>query len=524
MKLFVKGDIDGLFAMGLDNLIMLLLMNFLCLTVLGFDPELFFFRILPANAVGLIIGNLYYSRMALRLGRAEGRTDVCALPYGINLFTIIVFSYGVMLPVKIQAMDGGMDAAAAAHLAWTAGILAAVGSGFVEFIGAFQAKLIRRFTPRAALLAAIGGIGFFFIGADYFFRAFNYPLVGIPTLLLTLIIYFGRLQFRGGLPAGLVIVVTGMALAWAQYGITGSGVVSGFNPDWSLIGIHLPVPALSELVGALPFLLPYLPLILTMGFISLTGSLMNLESAAAAGDDYPTTPALVFNGLGSMATGFFGSPFPTTLYIGHPGWKQLGARAGYSTLNAIVFTLILCSGTLGIVVQLIPIEAGMAILIWIGLMMASQAFDAVPRSHIPAVATGFLPVVAAFAYYIASSTWRALGYFPGGKELPPDTTPFVASGLYMDGIFTLNAGYIYTCVVLTAIVVGIIENRFRVAALWALIGAGLSAIGFIHAFSYGADGYRDILAPRWDWVLYYTIAAAILVVAPFLTRENGRMS
>ena len=62
MKKFVKGDLDGLFALGLDNLIMFLLMSNLCLGLLGFSDALFYGRILPAMAIGLIIGNVFYAR------------------------------------------------------------------------------------------------------------------------------------------------------------------------------------------------------------------------------------------------------------------------------------------------------------------------------------------------------------------------------------------------------------------------------------------------------------------------------
>ena len=71
MKRFVKGDVDGLFALGLDNLIMLLFIGSLWNSVLGFEAELLFTRVLPANAIGLVIGNLLYSRMALRLAERE---------------------------------------------------------------------------------------------------------------------------------------------------------------------------------------------------------------------------------------------------------------------------------------------------------------------------------------------------------------------------------------------------------------------------------------------------------------------
>ena len=92
LRLFHRGDLDGFFALGLDNMLMLILMSNFCLGFPLYMPrELFFERILPAAALGLVIGNLYYARQAWRLAQQEGRSDVCALPFGINIITLIAF-------------------------------------------------------------------------------------------------------------------------------------------------------------------------------------------------------------------------------------------------------------------------------------------------------------------------------------------------------------------------------------------------------------------------------------------------
>src|SRR6202007_2089075 len=114
---------------------------------------------------------------------------------------------------------------------------------------------------------------------------------------------------------------------------------------------------------------PYFSVILTMGLFNVLGSLQNIESADAAGDSYDTRSSLIVNGLGSIAAALFGSTFPTTIYIGHPGWKALGARAGYSVLNGAFMTFICITGTLAWIAWAIPIDAGMAIVLWIGMMI-----------------------------------------------------------------------------------------------------------------------------------------------------------
>jgi AGZA family xanthine/uracil permease-like MFS transporter len=163
------------------------------------------------------------------------------------------------------------------------------------------------------------------------------------------------------------------------------------------VGFHFPVPVLGDLVASLPLILPYLPVTIPMGLLGLVGSLQCLESAEAAGDKFAGRPALTMNGLGTLAAAVCGSPYPTTLYYGHPGWKAIGARAGYSTLNAAFFTVVLLTGTFSYIAYAVPVEAGMAILVWIGATMFMQAFSSVPVKHYPAVAIGMLPPVAGFA-------------------------------------------------------------------------------------------------------------------------------
>ena len=69
----------------------------------------------------------------------------------------------------------------------------------------------------------------------------------------------------------------------------------------------------------------------------------------------------------------------------------MGARAGYSVLNAAFFTVVCLTGTLAWIAWAVPIDAGMAIVLWIGIVITAQAFQATPREHAPAVVVGLLP-------------------------------------------------------------------------------------------------------------------------------------
>src|SRR6195952_2261490 len=56
----------------------------------------------------------------------------------------------------------------------------------------------------------------------------------------------------------------------------------------------------------------------------------NVESAEAGGDAFPTTRVLTADGIVSLIGCLLGNPFINAVYIGHPGWKAIGGRIGYS--------------------------------------------------------------------------------------------------------------------------------------------------------------------------------------------------
>ena len=511
---FVRGDIDGFFGLALDNLIQLLLIDALCRTVVGLPDELVRGRILPGAAVSLLVGNLWYSWQALVLARAEGRADRCALPYGINTVSLFGFVFLVMLPARLAAERAGHPDPAT--FAWQAGLAAALGSGVIETVGAFVAPWLRRHTPRAALLSTLAGVALGFIALGFLFRTFARPLVGMTTLAIVLITYFGRVRFRGGLPGGLVAVAVGAALAH----LTG---IAPPLPDAALQW-HAPHTTLTALRDAVTdgALLDHFAVILPMGLFAVIGSLQNLESAEAAGDSYPTRSSLAVNGIGSLAAAAFGSCFPTTLYIGHPGWKALGARVGYSALSGAVMAVLCFSGALGTLASVIPVDAGMAIVLWIGLVITAQAFQATPREHAPAVVVGLLPGVAAWGVLLAKQ-----GVQVGGASRPDGATlgasevaRFLGFDTWIEGGFALEQGFILSSMVLSAVTVAVIERRFVRAAAWCLAAAALSAAGLLHSWRFaGADAVLS-LQPAWRFVVAYAAMAACFLAAPLLTRPH----
>ncbi|MCH2613525.1 MAG: hypothetical protein MKZ70_02375, partial [Opitutales bacterium] len=247
-----------------------------------------------------------------------------------------------------------------------------------------------------------------------------------------------------------------------------------------------------------------------------------LESASASGDDFPPKSSLAVNGLGTIIAGTLGSPYPTTLYIGHPGWKAIGARAGYSLINGVLMAALCLTGSLGFLSEYVPIEAGMAILIWIGITIGSQAFQAVPRAHAPAVIVGMIPGIGAFCALIVK---RVLGTVGFGQEGQPYSSELLANlkdkgNLFAEGVFVLEQGWLYASILLCGFMVALIERRFSNAIGWIVASAGLSALGIIHSFKILSGDITTSIAPAWELTFGYLAAAGILVVVKFAMTCN----
>ena len=490
-----KGDLDGFFGLFVDNLIQLILIVVLCGNILKMPGELVYGRILPGVAVSLLIGNIFYAFQARALFLRTGQANITALPYGVNTVSLFAYILFVMKPVIDQTND--------AELAWKVGLAACLGSGIIELGGSFIAGWVKKITPRAALLTTLAGIAITFISMDFCFRIFADPLVGFVPLAFIFLQYIGRLYLPANIPAGLVAVVTGTALAWGLGRMDGAALANAMD-----IQLQLPKLYLFDLLGATfsSYMIMFLPVIIPMGLFNLLGSLQNLESAEAAGDTYPVKSSLAVNGMGTIAAACFGSVFPTTIYIGHPGWKRMGAGAGYSVANGIVITLLCLLGLVGFVSALVPVEAGAAILLYIGVTIAAQAFQATPREHAPAIVVGFFPALASWGLLVLEGGLRA-----AGTNIEKVGLSALAFQLPIKGLISLDRGFIFTSMILAAMTVQLIEKHYRAAAAWALAAAVLSMMGIIHGFKIEAGAIVNAYGPYYTWpfVLGYLSIAAI---------------
>ncbi|MFH1070995.1 MAG: NCS2 family permease, partial [Candidatus Glassbacteria bacterium] len=490
LPLFVRGDVDGFFGLALDNLVQFLVVSSLLVGIYHLPAEIVFGRIFPGAALSLLLGNAFYAWQARRLAKRERRTDVCALPYGINTPSLYAFVFLIIAPVW-SAHRAELGDERAAVLAWHVCLAASFASGLLELSGAVVGGWIRRITPRAALLATLAGIAVSLISMPFVIHMFALPLLSFVPLAIILATYFGRLRLPLGIPGGLAAVGTGAALAWAGGLMDGRALTDSFGQ----IGLRLPSFMLDEMIRDFDpaVLIGALPIIVPMGLMNAVGTLLNVESAEAAGDSYRVAPTMVVNGLGTLLGALFGSCFPTTVYIGHPGWKALGARSGYSLLNGLAVTLLCLSGAIGVLVNLVPPEAAYPILLYIGIVICTQAFEATPKAHYPAVCLGLVPGIAAWGLLLVGfSLTAATG---GNFDLSIAGTFKSVLDFDLQGLMALSGGFLFSAMFLTSITVYFIERDFRRVIYWCLTAAVFAWFGLIHSGTIRAGQFTDLVAP-----------------------------
>jgi AGZA family xanthine/uracil permease-like MFS transporter len=498
---FVPNDIDGFFGLFVDNLCQLIVVVGLCPKLAGLPESLVVERILPGIAISLVAGNLFYSWQAHRLSKRTGK-PVTALPFGVNTVSLFAFIFLILGPVYRETHD--------ADLAWKVSLVAGFLGGVVEIATSFFGAWLRKHTPRAALLSTLAGAAITFISMGFIFQIFSAPLIALFPALLVLVGYAGRVRWPFGLPTGLIAVVLGTVGAWLLRGLHFSPM-----PEWpaSHVGLYFPMPIFGEILLLLADqrVWNYAAVFIPMAVLNVIGSIQNLESAEAAGDKFDTRSSLLANGVSAVVGVFFGNPFAPTIYIGHPGWKAMGARVGYSVMNAVAVTLICLTGAVPFLLWFMPLEVTLGILLWIGLIITAQAFQEVPKSHAPAVAIGFIPSLAAWGELLIETT---LGKAAPGYSLQQASANF-SPQLFLNGMLSLAQGFILISIFFSAIMAKVIDRQWRAAAAWCLVAAVASACGIIHGFVFTDGGYASALfqwnSTNFEFAAVYALTAILLL-------------
>ena len=466
------GDVNAFFGLSLDNLADLVLAVSLLATVFDYPAQFALSHFVPGTAAGVVVGDLIFTWMAFSLARRTGRTDVTAMPLGLDTPSTFGMVFFVLGPAFKAALEGGMDRDAAARHAWHVGMCAIVASGIFKLAASLVAGSIRRLVPRAGLLGSLAAIALALITFLPLLEIFDAPLVGLVSMGIVLAALTARLPVPGRIPGALAALLVGggiHALGATTGWIHAGGHQSLVDPAAALWPTDWLAALRLEWLEAWPDTVRYLPIVIPFALGTVVGGIDCTESAAAAGDEYDTGRVIAVEGFATIVAGACGGVIQTTPYIGHPAYKAMGGRAAYTLATAVFIGVAGLTGTFAYLYQAIPGPAILPILVFIGLEITAQSFHATPPRHHPAVAIACVPALAALVT-IQADKLLAAGAAPTGG---------LARELF--SIRLLASGFIVTSLLWAGLVAALIDRRLRAAAAWCLAAAACTLCGVIHS-------------------------------------------
>jgi adenine/guanine/hypoxanthine permease len=247
--LWAPGDWNAFFGFGTDILVNMLVLTGLLRFVLKMPDSLVFGRILPAMGLMMCLSTFYYAFLAYRLAKRTGRNDVCALPSGISVPHMFIVTFVIMLPIALKTNDPIQG--------WEAGLVWVFFQSFILMIGGFIAPVIRKITPRAALLGTLAGVSITFISMRPALEMYQTPVIGLTCFGIILVSWLGGFKYPKGIPAGLVAIAVGMIIAWGSnlVGLNYGGLsVKGVGDAFANFGFNVPIPAVNHVFSGFQYL------------------------------------------------------------------------------------------------------------------------------------------------------------------------------------------------------------------------------------------------------------------------------
>jgi adenine/guanine/hypoxanthine permease len=468
------GDLNGFFGLIFDNLSVLSFLAGILIFGFGFPADIVYTKMFPGTAFGVLFGDIVYTWMAFRLAKRTGKTGVTAMPLGLDTPSTIGIALVVLGPAFIGMKAEGMAEHDAAMMTWYLGMATMVFMGIIKVIFSFFGQWVQRIVPQAGLLGSLAGIGLVLIGFVPLVDILGIPIVGLAALGIILYTLVARIKLPGNFPGVFSAVVFGTFLYYLLGPLGWAGGTYVPPPHYQF-HFGLPVPTFDFIKGIGPAL-KYLPLSIPFGILTVVGGINVTESARVAGDDYNARSILLTEAFATLIAGICGGVAQSTPYIGHPAYKRMGSRAGYTLLTGIVIGLGGIFGYVSFFVELIPRAVLAPILLFVALDIVVQSFRVCPPKHAAAVAFAFFPTVA-----------RIIAIKLGNPEfVPPDIFQKLLSlpGKALPELLVtiaLGNGFIVTAMLWGGFLAELIDRRFNISILYLVILAFLTFFGVIHS-------------------------------------------
>ena len=474
-----RGDLNAFFGLMLDNVaVMVLLVALVSGGADHFTPAFVLTHMIPGTAVGVLLGDLVYSGMALRLARRTGRSDVTAMPLGLDTPSTFAVAFLVLLPALKEGQDLFHDHGRAMEFAWHVGLTVLVIVGVFKVVLAPLGNAVRRLVPRAGLLGSLAAIALALIAfLPLVSDVAAVPLVGMLALAVILVTLVAHRELPGKVPGALAAVVVGVVAYWLLRRLGPAfGVVfvppppAATDAPWAptaFVSFYAAVPAWWGPVFTAA--LTKLPVMLPFALATIVGGIDCTESAAAAGDEYDTRTILLTEGAVSLLAGLLGGVIQTTPYIGHPAYKKMGGRTGYTLATALFIGAVGYFGGFALLFAWLPQAALYPILVFVGLEITAQSFQATPTRHYPAVVLAALPALAYLALTVLKS---AFGPFLPGS---------VSGVALVQTLRCLANGFLITGLLWAAALAMLIDGRLKAAAGFFALAGVAAFFGIIHS-------------------------------------------
>jgi len=507
------GDVNAFFGLMLDNVMNLVILAGILIFVFGFPEDLVYRRMFPGTALGVMFGDLVYTWMAFRLARKEGRSDVTAMPLGLDAPSTIGMAFTVLGPAYLAA-KARMPAHEAAISAWHVGMACMILIGLFKVGMSFVGGAIQRTMPGAGLLGSLAGIGIALMGVLQLGDILLEPVVGMISLAIIFYALIARLRLPFNAPGVLASVVVG---AGVYYLMRAMGVLQHPLPPPTLsFPIGFPVPSLGFVDGMQVALTQYIPMAIPFAILTVVGGINVTESARLAGDDYRTRDILLTEAIATLIAGVCGGVSQSTPYIGHPAYKAMGGRAAYTLACALFVGLGGMLGYIPLMAKILPLACLAPILIFVAYDIVAQSFHATPPSHAAAVCFAIFPSVAQLLR-ITLDKANSTGLFLRSALEPAVVAEQAKIPLgFADnfGVFVMLAnGFILTAMLWGAFLAFLIDHRFAASSVTLAICSALSFFGVIHSVLPTGGIYLPWSAALHGSVAPYHWAAAYGVVA-----------
>lgn len=466
-----RGDINAFFGLMLDNVGDMILMAALLVGAFQMPPDFVLTRMIPGTAIGVMVGDLIYTVMAFRLARKLGR-NVTAMPLGLDTPSTFGSVFLVIGPAFVNAKSAGLSVDAAAEHAWFVAIAMLLASGIFKLACSLVAGWVRRVVPRAGLLGSLTAIALVIISFLPLLEIAAQPIAGFVALGMILMTLTARWELPRRIPGALAGVIVGCVVYYTM-AVFGLGPGLGDRPTGPLQAVvQVPMGTwLNWFQSNWQVALQYLPVALPLALATIVGGIDCTESAAHAGDEYSTGPIIAADGFATLVGGLFGGVIQSTAYIGHPAYKAMGARAGYTFLTALLVGSAGIFGFFAWIFYLIPKASVFPILIFVGLEITAQSFAATQKKHYPAVALACVPALAYLAVIALKQVLPDLDLSKVGPE----------SQHWIQTVLMLSNGFIIVSLIWGAMLANLIDGRARAAGLGLALAAVLSLFGVIHS-------------------------------------------